>query len=220
MVLRMSLRVSAIGLEDYLTTIFRLLEVYGYAKTTLISKELGVKPATVSKVLKYLEVKGFVKRVKYRGVTLTNKGLELVKPVIRKHRIAEFFLSEFLGFDLYYTHLYAHEFEHLPDDVLEKIYLKLGSPTTCPHGNLIDVSSTSLAGVKLSTVNEGSKVEVIRVAGELTYVLKELQRLGIKLGTVVSVVKQKPLHTVIEVVEGGVYELPKEYAEAVICRVI
>jgi len=215
-----SLRVSAVGLEDYLTTIFRLLEVYGYAKTTLISRELGVKPATVSKVLKDLEVKGFVKRVKYRGVTLTNKGLELVKPVIRKHRIAEFFLSEFLDFDIYYTHIYAHEFEHLPDDILEKIYLKLGRPTTCPHGNLISIDSTSLTGVKLSNVSEGSKVEVIRVAGELTYVLKELQRLGIKLGTVISVVKQKPLYTVIEVIDGGVYELPKEFAEAIICRVI
>ena len=216
----MSLRVSAVGLEDYLTTIFRLLEVYGYAKTTLISRELGVKPATVSKVLKDLEVKGFVKRVKYRGVTLTNKGLELVKPVIRKHRIAEFFLSEFLDFDIYYTHIYAHEFEHLPDDILERIYLKLGRPTTCPHGNLISIDSTSLTGVKLSNVSEGSKVEVIRVAGELTYVLKELQRLGIKLGTVISVVKQKPLYTVIEVIDGGVYELPKEFAEAIICRVI
>ena len=216
----MSLRVSAVGLEDYLTTIFRLLEVYGYAKTTLISRELGVKPATVSKVLKDLEVKGFVKRVKYRGVTLTNKGLELVKPVIRKHRIAEFFLSEFLDFDIYYTHIYAHEFEHLPDDILERIYLKLGRPTTCPHGNLISIDSTSLTGVKLSNVSEGSRVEVIRVAGELTYVLKELQQLGIKLGTVISVVKQKPLYTVIEVIDGGVYELPKEFAEAIICRVI
>jgi len=216
----MSLRVSAVGLEDYLTTIFRLLEVYGYAKTTLISKELGVKPATVSKVLKYLEMKGFIKRVRYRGVTLTSKGLEVVRSVIRKHRIAEFFLSEFLGFDPYYTHLYAHEFEHLPDDVLEKIYLKLGRPTTCPHGNLISIDSTSLTGVKLSNVSEGSKVEVIRVAGELTYVLKELQRLSIKLGTIISVVKQKPLHTVIEVIDGGVYELPKEFAEAIICRVI
>ena len=37
--------------EDYLVTIYRLEEAYGYARTSVIARELGVKPGTVSKIL-------------------------------------------------------------------------------------------------------------------------------------------------------------------------
>jgi len=42
-------RISA-RIEDYLTTIYRLEEALGEAKTSDISRELGVSNATVSKI--------------------------------------------------------------------------------------------------------------------------------------------------------------------------
>ncbi|MEM4519840.1 MAG: metal-dependent transcriptional regulator [Sulfolobales archaeon] len=217
----MSLRAGTTGFDDYITTIYRLLEVYGLAKTTSISKELGIKPATASKVLKYLENKGLVKRVKYKNVSLTEKGFKVAKPIIRKHRIAEVFLSEFLGFDLYHSHLYAHKFEHLPDEVIERIYAKFGEPDVCPHGNSIGVIDESYLreGKKLKDLDEGVVAELIRIAGELSDVLKVISRLGLRIGSKVKVLKKDVSSILIDVPGVGVSEVSKDVAEAIICMV-
>lgn len=216
----MRLRVEDSSLEDYLTTIYRLIEVYGYAKTTLISKELGVKPATTSKVIKYLESKGLVRRVRYKGVTLTDRGLEIVKYVVRRHRIAEVFLRVFLGVDLLNSHIYAHLFEHLPDEIIEKIYIRLGSPTTCPHGNkvVIPVNSVEIDGMRLNDVDIGREVVIIRIAGELIHTLGVINDLGLDLGSKIKVISRYPHKVVIEVPNKGVYEVPLDVAKAVIVR--
>ncbi|MDW7970081.1 MAG: metal-dependent transcriptional regulator [Sulfolobales archaeon] len=218
----MSLRASATGFDDYITTIYRLLEVYGRAKTTLISKELGTKPATVSKILKYLENKGLVKRVKYRDISLTDRGLKVAKPIIRKHRIAEVFLNEFLGFDLYHSHLYAHKFEHLPDEVIERIYVKFGSPDVCPHGNSIKFLDYDYLkdGRRLSEVDEGSVAELVRIVGELSDVLKEISRLGLRIGSRVRIIKKDVSSIVIGVNDSIIYEISRDVADTMICRVV
>ncbi|MEM2158106.1 MAG: metal-dependent transcriptional regulator, partial [Sulfolobales archaeon] len=189
--------------------------------TTSISKELGIKPATASKVLKYLENKGLVKRVKYKNVSLTEKGFKVAKPIIRKHRIAEVFLSEFLGFDLYHSHLYAHKFEHLPDEVIERIYDKLGEPDVCHNGNSIGVLDESYLreGKKLKDLDEGVVAELIRIAGELSDVLKVISRLGLRIGSKVKVLKKDISSILIDVPGVGVSEVPKDVAEAIICMV-
>ncbi len=217
----MSLRVAATGFDDYLTTIYRLLEVYGQAKTTLISKELGIRPATVSKILKYLENKGLVRRMRYRGVSLTDRGMELAKYIVRKHRIAEVFLSEFLGFDLYQSHLHAHKFEHLPDEVIERIYVKFGNPELCPHGNSIKSidGAPSSVGVKLTQIEEGVEAEVIRIAGELAEVLKVVVRLGMKINSKVRVIRREVPYIRVEILGKNVHEIPRDVAEAIICKV-
>lgn len=217
----MSLRIGATGFDDYITTIYRLLEVYGYAKTTLISKELGIKPATASKVLKYLEGKGLVRRVRYRSVSLTEKGMNAAKPIVRKHRIAEVFLSDFLGFDLYQSHFYAHKFEHLPDEVIERIYARLGRPELCPHGNSIHPTNGNNipTGLKLTEVGVGVEAEVVRIAGELTEVLKLVNQLGMQVGSKVKVISQEVPHTLVEIPGKGVFKIPRCVAEAIICKV-
>ncbi len=216
----MRLRVEDSGLEDYLTTIYRLIEVYGYAKTTLISKELGVTPATASKVIKCLESKGLIRRVKYKGVSLTDKGLEVVKYVVRRHRIAEVFFRAFLDIDLLHSHVYAHLFEHLPDEIIERIYIKLGSPVTCPHGNKIAIpaNNAGLDGIRLSDVDVGSEIVIIRIAGELIHALRVISELGLDLGSRIRVIGKYPHKIVIEVPSKGVYELPLDAAKAIIVK--
>ncbi len=210
------LKVSDVGIrvEDYLTTIYRLQEVYGHAKTTNISRELNVRPATVSKVINYLKRKGLVDRVKYRGVTLTGKGREVAEEVVRRHRIAETFLAVFLGFDIYEAHLYAHHFEHLPKEVIERIYERMSRPTTCPHGNYIPgVMAGATVGVKLTEVDEGRQYVVVRIAGELIKPLKMLR--GLALNSLIRVVERTPFYTVVELGSGELVELPSDVAETV-----
>ncbi|MEM2024730.1 MAG: metal-dependent transcriptional regulator [Desulfurococcaceae archaeon] len=133
--------------EDYLVTIYRLEEALGEAKTSDIARELKVSPATVSKVIRQLESKGFVKREKYHYVKLIGRGRKIAELVVRKHRIAEVFLSNILGFNELDSHSYAHYLEHLPDVVIEKLYAYTNYPQYCPHGN--DIPSPSSGDVRL-----------------------------------------------------------------------
>jgi len=188
--------------EDYIATIYRLHEVYGSAKLSDISRELGVKPATTSKVLSQLEKSGLVKRYKYREIVLTEKGEKVAERIIRKHRISEVFLAYKLSVDIFDTHYYAHYLEHLPDELIERIYILLGFPRKCPHGNIIpgtergkDMALTEY--IRLSEATIGM-YRVERIAGELSSILPALKELQLKPNIIIEVVAQTPGYTVIK----------------------
>ncbi|MEM0025776.1 MAG: metal-dependent transcriptional regulator [Zestosphaera sp.] len=117
------------SVEDYILTVYRLEVLYGKAKTSQIARELGLKEGTVSKVLKKLRESEFVVLNRYRGVKLSELGRKVAEKILRKHAVIEVFLTDFLGFDKLKAHYLAHKMEHLPDEVVEAIYLKLGKPS-------------------------------------------------------------------------------------------
>uniref|UniRef100_A0A7J3ZJP2 Metal-dependent transcriptional regulator n=1 Tax=Fervidicoccus fontis TaxID=683846 RepID=A0A7J3ZJP2_9CREN len=220
------LKSAGAEIEDYLTTIFRLEEVYSVARTTHIARELSVTPATVAKVIAQLEGRGLVERKKYYGVRLTEKGREIARGIIRKHRIAEVFLTSFLGLDELEAHVYAHRFEHLPGEILERLYSKLGRPERCPHGNVIPGALAEPQerpqenAVKLSAVQlKGSTLVVRRVAGELLEPLKKAQESGIRPGSKLRVLEQKRAYTLIELGDGRRVKIPREIAETIYVEV-
>jgi len=197
-------RLLEAGHEDYLATIYRLREVYGQARLSDISKELGVKPSTAFKILSQLEEKNLVKRHMYREITLTEKGEDLARKIIRKHRIAEAFLAYILGVDVFDTHYYAHYLEHLPDELIERIYVITGSPVKCPHGNVIPPTETterreSSKLVQYTRLSEATcgLYRVEKIAGELSTILPVLKKLQLKPGVVIEVVEQTPKYTTI-----------------------
>ena len=128
--------------EDYLRAIYKLEELTGIAKTSMLARELGVAPATVVKMLTKLVRKGLVVWEPYKGYKLTPQGRRIAIRVVWRHRIAECFFNKLLGFDVIKSHEYAHVFEHLPDEVFERLYEILGKPATCPHGSPIPQLST------------------------------------------------------------------------------
>mgnify|MGYP000341889898 CR=1 FL=1 len=171
------------ALEDYLTTIYRLEEVFGVAHTNDIAKELGVSPATVSKILSKLEMRGLVKRLKYHGAKLTDEGRGIAEQAVRKHRILEVLLKS-LGFNNYEAHRYAHEMEHIPSNVIERIYEFLNKPKFCPHGNPIPRSGAVVHKLpSLSNAETEKCYRVMRIAGEFSEPLKVTAELGIEIGT-------------------------------------
>ncbi len=189
--------------EDYVSTIYRLREVYGLAKLSDISRELKVKPSTTFKVLSHLEKKGLVKRCKYREIVLTDKGENLARRIIRKHRIAEVFLVCNLGIDIFDSHYYAHYLEHLPDELIEKMYILAGFPQKCPHGNIIPGAEVMEANVSLTRkyirLSEAVRgfYRVERIAGEFSTILSALKELQLRPGMIVEVVEQTPRYTMI-----------------------
>jgi Mn-dependent DtxR family transcriptional regulator len=79
--------------EDYLETVYHLIDEKGYATTVDISDRLGVKPPTVSNMIAKLAAKGYVQHEPYRGMKLTEVGERLARSVIRRHEIISEFLS-------------------------------------------------------------------------------------------------------------------------------
>ncbi len=178
------------AVDDYLSTIYRLEEVFGVARTTDISRELGVRPATVSKVLRRLASEGYVVWTRFRGFRLSEKGSAAIRPLVRRHRICEVFLS-MLGFDPLEAHEYAHYMEHLPQRIVESIYRYVGAPRECPHGNPIPGEGASPRGKPLSEFRSGDVVEVVGYRGELVTHMRRSLEAGLVGGARVEIVSKR-----------------------------
>jgi Mn-dependent DtxR family transcriptional regulator len=79
-------------MEDYLEVIYELVIQKGYATTVDISDYLNVSSPSVTRMMKKLHETGFLRYEKYRGMSLTDKGIEVAKAIHKRHGIlAEFF---------------------------------------------------------------------------------------------------------------------------------
>jgi Mn-dependent DtxR family transcriptional regulator len=79
-------------MEDYLEVIYELVRQKGYATTVDISDYLNVSSPSVTRMMKKLHETGFIRYEKYRGMSLTDKGIEVAKAIHKRHGIlAEFF---------------------------------------------------------------------------------------------------------------------------------
>ncbi|HDH86736.1 MAG TPA: metal-dependent transcriptional regulator [Desulfobacteraceae bacterium] len=81
------------SVEDYLEAIYNIIQRKGYAKTKDISRELDVRPPSVTEMLKKLDNLGLVKYERYGGVTLTKEGERIAKMVKTRHDTIKEFLS-------------------------------------------------------------------------------------------------------------------------------
>lgn len=79
--------------EDHLERIAGLIENKGYARVTDVAEALGVKPSTVSNMVRRLAARGFVNYEKYRGFSLTEEGRLVAARIKARHLI----LTELFG---------------------------------------------------------------------------------------------------------------------------
>ena len=71
--------------EDYLEAIYNLNREKGYVSAADISERLGVKPPTVSSMVRNLAEKGYLEHQRYRGMHLTSSGEKIARSVIHRH---------------------------------------------------------------------------------------------------------------------------------------
>ena len=156
--------------EEYCECIFELREDNLDVIQARIAERLRVSRPSVSEMIKRLTEEGLIK-VNDGHITLTDTGEELAQRVVRRHRIAERFMTDILGLSWALAHREAGRWEHVMSDAVEEaMRQKLGNPTTCPHGNPIPGSGYSApAAVKLSEVSTGQKFTVSRIPEELEF---------------------------------------------------
>ena len=156
--------------EEYCETIFELAEDDLEVIQARIAERLDVRRPAVSEMVRRLEKADLV-RVGDDGLALTNDGRELASSVVRRHRLAERFLTDVLGLTWTEAHHEAGKWEHIISPSVESALDRLlGEPTTCPHGNPIPGSSYREPDTRhLSDVGVGESFTVSRIPEELEF---------------------------------------------------
>jgi DtxR family Mn-dependent transcriptional regulator len=150
--------------EEYCECMFEMREENAEIIQVRLAERLGVSRASVSEMVKRMESEGLV-RNDNATLALTAAGEKLAQRVVRRHRLAERFLTDMLGLDWGRAHHEACKWEHIiSDDVEEALARVLGNPDTCPHGN--PIPGTTPAPVTLTplgTIEIGGTFVVERI---------------------------------------------------------
>ncbi|MGP6159004.1 MAG: metal-dependent transcriptional regulator [Vulcanimicrobiaceae bacterium] len=207
--------------EEYLEAIYRLEREGPGVSTSALATALGVAPASVSGMLKKLAADGYVDHRARGEAKLTRRGLEIAVRVLRRHRLAECFLTQILGLSWDEVHSEACRLEHaISERVEERLVALLGDPKVCPHGHPIppmDLSEPERLGVPLAQLGDEETAVVFGVTEEVPEILRYLGDVGLRPGATVEVVEKAPLGGPVTVsIEGKRYAISLELARMVI----
>ena len=165
------------SVDEYLETIYFLafpIGEYHPSGTThptlasRVAEMLGVSRASAGEMLKRLEAEGLVERGKRKEAILTEPGRERAERAVRKHRIIERLLTDFMGYTAAEAHIHADELgDTFSADMVERIQAKLGNPARCPHGWPIDTVAEQDENHELeplSSLTPGARATIVRLA--------------------------------------------------------
>src|SRR5262245_18747911 len=137
---------------------------------------LGVSRASAGEMLKRLEAEGLVERGEHKEAILTEAGRERAEKAVRKHRIIERLLTDFMGYTAAEAHIHADELgDTFSDDMVDRIDERLRRPERCPHGWPVDTDVEQAENrelAPLSSLAPGSQATIVRLAehdGELLH---------------------------------------------------
>ncbi len=181
--------------EEYSETIWELSEDGIVVKQARIAERLEVSRPAVSEMVRRMEGEGLVAIDPKGIITLTTDGRALATTVVRRHRLAERFLTDILGLSWADAHHEAGKWEHVVSPRVEEAMIRvLEDPTTCPHGTPIPGSDYErpAGSHALAEVEAGAAFTVHRIPEELEFQegqLEFLEASGVvpdRIGTVVS----------------------------------
>lgn len=200
---------SSVG--DYLKAIWELAGSGG-ASTKEVADKLSVSSASVTNMFGRLQEMGLVGYERYRGASLTRRGLVEALRLVRRHRLIETFLLEHLGYSWQDVHEEAERLEHaVSDRFTERLAELLGHPARDPHGDLIPAADGTFAPERskpLSETEAGQLVHIIKVSDESVSVLNHLGERGLVPGRVLVVKEVRALDGVVTVEDEGGGEHP------------
>jgi len=155
---------------QYCEAIFELDEDDVDVIQARIAERLDVSRPAVSEMIRRMDTAGLV--VVDKGhVELTEHGRGMAEMVVRRHRLAERFLTDVLQLSWADAHTEAGKWEHVISEPVETAMIRLlGDPTTCPHGNPIPGSSYAAPDSRpLSEIPVGGRFTVARIPEELEF---------------------------------------------------
>ena len=203
------------SVDEYLETIYFLAFPIGEyrpatgstAIASRVAEMLGVSRASAGEMLKRLETDGLVERGEQKEAILTPEGAERAKRVVRKHRIIERFLTDFMGYTAAESHVHADELgDTFTDEMIERINERLDHPDRCPHGWPVDPEfeqSENAELVSLAELGPGRDAEIVRLAEHDGDLLHWFYDEGLVPGTPVTVREAQPAGGQLTIVLAG-----------------
>jgi DtxR family Mn-dependent transcriptional regulator len=221
------------GVDEYLETIYFLAfpigeyrPASGSSSQTIASRVaemLGVSRASAGEMLKRLESEGLVERGERKEAILTAAGAERARKVVRKHRVIERLLTDFMGYTAAEAHVHADELGGtFSDDMVERIASRLGNPDRCPHGWPIDPDVEQAENRELeplSALTPGTGATIVRLAEHDGDLLHWFYDQGLTPGTNLELEAAEPAAGQFRVrVGGGEKAIGEKAAEGLFVR--
>jgi DtxR family Mn-dependent transcriptional regulator len=173
------------SVDEYLETIYFLAFPIGeYTPrgagspplASRVAEMLHVSRASAGEMLKRLEAEGLIERGERKEALLTKPGRARAERVVRKHRLIERLLTDFMG----YTGAEAHERadqlgDTFTEEMIDRIDERLGHPERCPHGWPVDPGVEQAENPELAplaSLGPGTRATIVRLAehdGELLH---------------------------------------------------
>jgi DtxR family Mn-dependent transcriptional regulator len=99
---------------------------------------------------------------------LTEAGRARAEQAVRKHRIIERLLTDFMGYTAAEAHVHADELgDTFSDDMVERTWERLDRPERCPHGWPVDPDFEQAENRELqplATLAAGTRATIVRLA--------------------------------------------------------
>jgi DtxR family transcriptional regulator, Mn-dependent transcriptional regulator len=204
------------SVDEYLETIYFLAFPIGEyrpdpgstsAIASRVAEMLGVSRASAGEMLKRLEAEGLVERGDHKEALLTAAGTVRAERVVRKHRIIERLLTDFMGYTAAEAHVHADELgDTFSEDMVERIEERLGNPERCPHGWPVDPAFEQAENKELAPLTDlkvGQQAEIVRLAEHDGELLHWFYDEGFTPGTQVVIREAQPAAAQFKVLLGG-----------------
>ncbi|HEV1998066.1 MAG TPA: metal-dependent transcriptional regulator [Candidatus Dormibacteraeota bacterium] len=197
-------------ISRYLESIYYIAAEGELVRAARLAEWLGISQPTAGATLRRMVRDDLVQITPGKEVRLTSRGQQTAERIVRRHRVAERWLTDVLGLDWVDADEEAGKLEHaLSDDVAERLYQHIGRPTTCPHGNPIPGSGAPEGPPEraLRDLPAGAKSMVRRVSEVAEHDAPQLLRFlgdsGLHLGAQVVAAERNPGAGTVTVDVGG-----------------
>jgi DtxR family Mn-dependent transcriptional regulator len=165
------------SVDEYLETIYFLAFPIGEYRpqssgsptlASRVAEMLHVSRASAGEMLKRLETEGLIERGEHKEALLTKSGRARAERVVRKHRIIERLLTDFMGYTAAEAHVHADALgDTFTDEMVERIEARLGNPERCPHGWPVDPAVEQAENNELAPLSDlgaGTRATIVRLA--------------------------------------------------------
>ncbi|TSE10670.1 MULTISPECIES: metal-dependent transcriptional regulator [Aquimarina] len=181
--------------EDYLKALFQLLIEDSSVKVgnNQLADYLKVSPASTNNMIKKLKAKNYVVSEKYGKLDLTEEGKSIAVRLIRKHRLWETFLCNYLNFTWDEVHEVAEQLEHIKSKkLINELDRFMDFPEKDPHGEMIpnaDGEYSILPKITLSSLSDGDVCQLVAVDDGSVNFLKYVSEIGLALSSEIKVLE-------------------------------
>jgi DtxR family transcriptional regulator, Mn-dependent transcriptional regulator len=186
---------TSVSQEDYLKSIWEMLEEAQTPISARLAEELNVTPPAVTAALKRMTRDGHVKVDRSGRIDLTRKGRALAERLALRHQLAEILLTEVIGLPWSKAHDEAERMEHAISPEVEALLLKrFGDKKSCPHGVPMRGGIAKLRGqgaVLLAELRPTQSAEIVCVYEKDGHFLEFLESLHLRPSTKLQVLKRE-----------------------------